>query len=429
MYPNIVPYVRKPVFFNIFLLVILFTVSITPILTRTISPLKYIIIWAIWLLSALIVTKWKYKADAQVSRWWVILLVWEMFLCLIGHSAIGINNFIANIPIFSIPIMMTFVIQNYNKKELQLLERLLLIVMSANILANTYLGIIHPETFTDTYYSYTSEMEGIAALGNIGDSSFVYSCLFSVAAFWITIRAKFSGNSRLFSIIMLIVTVYYLLAINTRGTALFMLLFMAVGFAIFINPHRKRNSSTVILILLFIIILSVVMVPLLELIQNKGSERLGVRVSDVLIVLQGGSIQDADSGSLAARFALAMTSLSTFFSSISNFLVGVGDDMHGGSIFDLMKSGVGGHSEFIDCLARYGIIGAFLYYKVLSSTLRYIRRLSDNQFINSNYFVVYFIFLILSVLNNSFFADMFYVVFMLLPIIKFRFNNKLIANE
>jgi len=107
-------------------------------------------------------------------------------------------------------------------------------------------------------------------------------------------------------------------------------------------------------------------------IQLSPSDRLTARFED----LQGTMINGVNTASFSGRLTLSLLSIKTWLSSITTFLFGIGDHRLEGDwgMMGFYMSGIGGHSELIDSLARYGIVGfsiiAYLYYHICNYILK-----------------------------------------------------------
>ena len=160
--------------------------------------------------------------------------------------------------------------------------------------------------------------------------------------------------------------------------------------------------------------------------DNIQSERLAERFNDLLdLKKSGGDTNKVSDGSLSSRIALAQTSLNSFFSSPISILIGIGDHTtsFGG---DLIKSGVGGHSEFIDVLARYGLLGAVVFYKIMKNYYLTLKRLTTSRSILKYINVIFFIIILTGFLNNIFQPNMLIFMFIVLPVIVELTSNKII---
>lgn len=94
------------------------------------------------------------------------------------------------------------------------------------------------------------------------------------------------------------------------------------------------------------------------------------RMQEVAYFLEYGSADSGNSGDLSARFDLIEKSFQTFF---DNFFIGIGYK-YAYSFGDMFYIGVGSHSEWIDSLAKYGIIGAIPFFATISNSIKLERK-------------------------------------------------------
>lgn len=418
--------IRPTIFVNLLLTSALAAIAITPILSRNFSYIGNLVIFVFWIFSALSMKCAKNRLNSykKVYFWWLVYIFWQLFLCFIGHSNVSINFLLIRIPIYCIPIMTLLILRNYNYKELLLLVRGIFVIISINVISNIILGINDPTIF----YVLNGLDAGVAdKTTNAGSTLFVAVCLFTMAICWIIFKNTQRRTNKVLSIVFIVSIGYYLLFLNTRFTASMLLLIMVLLFIV-LNKYKSNHKrlNTFALLIVVLLFLTFALVPTLDAIANffSSSERMSDRLNDVMELAQGGDIDNMEDGSLAQRYILSMTSLNTFTSSISNFLIGIGEDNHGYNLYDLLKCGVGGHSEFFDYLAKYGAVGGFLVIKVLSSTMKFIHSLTNSSNIKNNLKVVMITFIIYSFLNTSFLSGIFYVIFMVLPIVILLIDNK-----
>ena len=156
--------------------------------------------------------------------------------------------------------------------------------------------------------------------------------------------------------------------------------------------------------------------------ENIQSERLAERFNDLLdFKKSGGDVNKISEGSLSERLMLAKTSLNSFFSSPISILIGIGDHTtsFGG---DLIKSGVGGHSEFIDVLARYGLVGGFVFWNIMKQYYCVLKKVAVERDLLKYVNVVYFVIVLTGFLNNIFQPSMMFFIFIVFPLI-IEFTN------
>ncbi len=420
--------VRYFVSLNIFFTVVLSALAITPYLSRNVSPVINFLFFVLWVVTALISNGLKLKIDLnnKVVLWTVVWYIWQILMRFIGNSNIAWNNYIHRITLYAIPLIMIFVIYKYNNKEKSILGKAVFLIIAFNIISNIVLWIKNPNVFQNLNYV----IEGAEnRLTNAGSTSFVGICMFfSAICLIIFINTKRMWY-KLASIFGTCISLFFMLRINPRAIASFILIAMTLG--ILLVSHGVWNKKSIIIYICILLLLTpmliFLMIPLLE--WGKSlftSPEIQKKIEDVINVLKGTSLESfGNDSSLQARFLLSKASLTTFTSSISNFVFGVGENVHGDTVQELIAFGVGGHSELIDSLAEYGLIGGLIIYKFISAIIKYVSSLASSSKIKRQLIVVMTAFIIYSILNNSFFWDMFYVLMVLLPVVVVLLNSKM----
>jgi len=95
-----------------------------------------------------------------------------------------------------------------------------------------------------------------------------------------------------------------------------------------------------------------------------------------------------------------------------------------GSVLNAYQSGIGHHSELIDHLGRYGIVGLAFYFIIFRNFLLKLRAiyLSKEGLQLRN--IIFFAFASFSLLNNSFTPHIGVAIFLLLPLTMELYGGK-----
>lgn len=422
--------IRPVVMQNIILIAILCLFYISPYLNRMVHIYIKLFFLLLWMMSDrnLPIQKERFY-PRKMMFWWGVYVFWMIAMCLIGHSTMSIVYYIARLPLFCVPWMMVSILRSYNLKEMKLLWKLFVAICAINLLQNYWIGFTNPEIFhLINKMRQNSDVEGLNT--NAGGSDFVGLCLFTVPVFWIIHQSSNKGLVRLLSVLFMVLLSVYFIFINDRATAAVVLLMMIVFFLI---VRFAGNGQRIIKRIVFglIVAISLVLVFAQDLFAValeifSEAPRMAGRIQDMYEVMEGADIEEMDDGSLGARYVLWMTSVKTFFSSIPNFLIGVGDDFHEGDIASLIKYGVGCHSEFFDLPARYGIVGVIMVYKFFFHGIGYLKRFSDSdkQSLNMLVFLVCYIFF--SFVNNTIMLPVYYSLLVFFPVSLVLVNKKYI---
>lgn len=388
----------------------------THFLEGTLSFLIPLSLTFFWLIHSFIIKSIGDVLFTQSSKWWVVYAIVALIMIFLGRSITNINFFISRLPYYIIPIMGYFVARHYNVKELKLLLTFIAIVFFANLFYNIGLWNVMPEVFEEQESTEVSIQYGI--MMNLADTQFVAVCMFAIGvAFMLFINTTVFWG-RIFYVSIGIVCGFFILFVNSRATTALLLGVMILGMIMALFEPHKINVKPYYFktSLLLIIVGSFIAVPLLIWIfQNTESVRMAERLEDLISFSQSrGDTNSLSEGSMSQRLALAKTSLNTFFSSPLNMLIGIGD--HTVSFgMDLHKSGIGGHSEFIDILARYGILGASIFVGIIKSYYKSLKSLSSDRSIIKYVNIIFFVFIIYGFLNLVFLPTFELFLFIVFP--------------
>jgi len=335
----------------------------------------------------------------------------------LGKSNLVWNYFIDQITVFFIPIMMILILKTYNRREKIFLATFLFVIVSINIIHNVIIGISEPSIF---WYLNDVVFGAQARLTNAGSTEFVSVCMFFVPLCMMLLLNVKSVLLYVLNIVIIGFSLWFLLFVNQRATAFFLLLLMFFG-VIFVSLLRNNKAEKIAITYVVFgsfFLLMLFLIPVLKWASSLfSSERMISRINSLIVFLEGTPSFSKGDSSLFLRIELAQTSISTFFNNFSNFFFGIGERIHGDSIEELVQSGVGSHSEFLDCLAEYGLMGGVVIFGFISEIFKKIYSLCSSNIIRRQVKVILSGFLIYSFLNNSFSASTFYVLFLLLPLI------------
>ena len=123
--------------------------------------------------------------------------------------------------------------------------------------------------------------------------------------------------------------------------------------------------------------------------------------------------ENGDSSSFTSRYELWGVSVHSWLNSITSFFLGIGDHPKVNGSTEL--SGIGRHSDVLDTLARYGIIGFFFIYMMFAKLFKYLKEICNNLYHNE----IEVIILVVAVIATTkclLFPDCGYFLFFLLPL-------------
>ncbi len=299
-------------------------------------------------------------------------------------------------------------IQIFNDRVLKIIEFTFIVVTIAGIIYVTKQGLYNL-TFMDVEEAISQE--------NAAYSSLIM--LFSGICF-IAILNYQNKKYKIVYAIALILAINVNLSILQRGTNV-IFTFAMIFLILYFRKIKERNfSKRIILIFLVcgVIYFTGAIIPILEMFINLiPSERVASRLESIIIFFQTKDAMEAGT-SFTTRTQLAEQSLDTFFSSLSNFLFGIGDSRG-------FSQKIGDHSEIIDASARYGIIGLAIIVNIFYSQYRYLKCLIRNNIaVRFEILVVYFMYLLRNINGNTMTTPVAFLIFLYLPIVIYFSTKK-----
>lgn len=341
----------------------------------------------------------------------------------VGLSDVPLIDLLARIPVYIVPFMMATIINKYNLREMELLWKTIFVIFIVNLFSNYLIFFRDPDIFERLQFDDANSGWGT----NAGGSTFVLQCLFISAIMWVAHVLTKNIKTRTYTLIFIFIIFVYMMFMNSRGTAMVIWFFMALLFYLNKKGILKNSSMKSIIIWSGILILVAVIfsTQLLDLFMQifAGSERLNTRLGDMKEIADGESIETMDA-SIGLRYVLWNTSINTFLSGATNFLIGVGEHVHDPDFRSLVESGVGGHSGFFDLAATYGMLGLVIIFNYLKNTFAYIKILlySNEETLLLN--IIFLAFVIYCCFNLMLIANFLCVITIFLPLTIILINNK-----
>jgi hypothetical protein len=204
----------------------------------------------------------------------------------------------------------------------------------------------------------------------------------------------------------------------SRAITILFLIFTIALFLLKKITLNKKNSDITIYIMFIIIIISLLLLSaeywLTLIADNVDNERIAERLIAMANYFSN-TVSDNDV-SLTGRLDLYKLSISTFLKSFKNFVLGVGYHTTNKQTIDwLYQIGVGGHSEFLDLAAKYGIIGLLIIYSFFQSFLADFKKYYYTKH-DLEHYIIWIVFLLFSIVNNTFDPSVGVLIFMGFPI-------------
>ena len=374
----------------------------------------------VWIVLSLLTGKVKGLLINRISVWWIVYLFLCVTMVIIGFSSTNLNFVISRLPIYLVPAIGYFVVRHYNRKEKSLILLAFVIVYMTNLIYNIFLGIQMPGIFEEQVS--TEESIAFSTLMNIATTDFIVVGYLLIGALLMAVLIIKEKIWRIISLLLIVPIFYYMLFQNTRGTAILLLMIEIAGFFLAYNEPKKaknRRAYYLFSVIFLSFSLLIVFIPLMSwVIEQIQSDRLAERFNDLINYKKSGgdTNQISESGSFNQRMLLAKTSFNTFLSSPISILMGIGDHTQafGG---DLIKSGIGNHSEFIDVLARYGLIGGVVFYNIMKKYYILLKELAVVRVVMKYVNIIFCIIIISGFLNLLFLPNILFFLYLVFPII------------
>ncbi|MFW6008657.1 MAG: hypothetical protein ACOCP8_05255 [archaeon] len=221
---------------------------------------------------------------------------------------------------------------------------------------------------------------------NIGKFDFVYGILL---LFPLLIN-YFKEHKIVVTFLLFII---FWIVIKASFTIAILLLFLSLILGIFLKLNRIIVIFITVFFVMFIIIIpnSYFAYPFLLLANIINNPKISSRLLMIVNFLEGDYITHNGTFSIARLYFYSL-SLKTFF---EHPLTGVGP------FYYIRNVGVGYHSQILDDLARYGVIGGFFISSFLVTYFKYIKSISAKVF-EIAFENLFIIFVLLSFVNLTF---------------------------
>lgn len=268
--------------------------------------------------------------------------------------------------------LMLLTIDGASKIQLKAAFYIIMIIALANIVDNIYIGILYP-SLINTQMSFD---EGELAAINWGSSSFyVFTLFFFNVCYFVFLNTKVKIE-KIIMFVAIGITMIYIIGFCGKGSVV---LFMLLSLIFQYYAKRTKNTRAFISVLITLVVLYLIIIGLFReeivnlVIYYSPNERVATR----LIGLIDENNEYANLSSLERREELYLLSIKTWLANVRNFFLGIGDHR---AINMLETIGIGQHSDFLDNLARYGLLGAIVLFFILKKMFSFILSLFDSNY-------------------------------------------------
>ena len=342
--------------------------------------------------------------------WSVFLYIALIFVYkLIGYSSAEWGNYMHQLSFF-IPMLLMFLIPDLlSNRQKTLLWWLVLAIMVFNIADNIYLSILYPSL--NSVSRFYQDEEFLASINAGGSPFYTFSLLFFNVCFFVFLNSK--KKIKYAALVAAVISAIYILGFCLKASVVvyFLLSLFLQYFA-----YRTSNTFLFFVVIGFTAILGIAVITVFQdsivdfIISVSPDERLTAR----LVTLIDAENVEADISTATNRTSLYLLSVETWLSDISNFLFGIGDHR---AAFGAKATGIGQHSDLLDSLARYGLLGLMLLVTIFKNFIKYLLTLFGKQY--KLQLVTIFVILIMCGLTKGIFLPgIGCVMFLLLPLSK-----------
>lgn len=351
------------------------------------------------------------------------LLAIAYILLIVIYRVVGISTAEMGyciIPVFFVfPISALLVIdKRFSINNVAFLFHVISLLIALNIADSIRISIMYPLEVAFQNLAEELELQGISKL-NIGGSMFVNMTVLYLHIMLIAIYNSKSRKEKYLFGFYIFLTLWFIVMCSFKASVVVLAI---VSLIIQYIAHRSHGNflKSIVLATIVFFFLRLFADDIIDmLVSLSGSDRLASRLS----IFSSDSVVDSTAGeaTMDARSHLWFVSIESWFKTPFSFLFGIGDHFHGDFI-NTTASGIGNHSDLLDVLGRYGLIGGFLLYKLLHSYYRYC--ISTFNFRLKNEIVGFFILLLLMGLTKKIISgEQAITVFMLLPLCLFYISK------
>lgn len=343
---------------NLFIVLIILLVMLTPILNRNVPRTIEIGLFGIWVLITLLSLKFKWI----IKNGKVILgiLLWQMlefFYKFIGVSTAEYGNYMIGLFSYMLVIVGLYINEEYSIKQKRLLVIFIVALVLFNVIDNIRLNDLYQGATNDIYQEWASYL----LLLNVAETGFYGANMMMIGGLLIYLSYASHYFERILIIVSIVVSLYFCFFISPRATSC---AFIIIEFIYIFFKRKQALRRYWIGGLLLLPVICVFILPYTSSFSDDtmgdGFSRIIERVTSVNDAVHGNK---DDESSFGARVNFTTMSINTFLDSPSNFLFGVGHHLDENG----WRYGIGQHTRYADVLANYGILGGFslLYLTVL----------------------------------------------------------------
>ena len=360
-------------FVHILSILVISIITITPIFSIN----KYLMV--LWFFFFLFELPKIISYNGKVKKIFTLGVLFVL-ICIV-YKIIGVSS--ANIVycfltpyLYFAPVLALIIIDRCNnEQQIRFLFHFLALAIAINIADNIRLSFEYGiENLAFQSLSGTMEMEeGLVGL-NLGTSKFVNMSVFYACTMFMAFLKSNERYEKLLFLTYVGISSYFILVCSLKASAMIL---MIISFVLmYISVRSKKRIGTLMVFTVFVggllfLFRDTIINFLIDILDSD-------RISSRLLIFTTEGDMD-NSGTFVARENLWLVSLKSWLGSLSSFIFGIGDHNWAGPL-GTASSGIGNHSDLLDVLARYGIIGAIILYSSIKACYNYSRSKYGSSF-------------------------------------------------
>lgn len=392
---------------NIMCLIYLITWSFMPVFayytSGMIFRLLYAVIVIVWFFTGL--ENITMKTFYPVMAMGMFLLV--MFIYYIsGYGNIELLDFINYILLLDIGINSTLYIKKISIRRKQKLKKYVLGCISITLcttISALYKNPVAARLLTSS--STESQIADALKKSNVGAFDFIYGLVIVLPVLVYVATQKKEKIKKIMYIILIVLSLICIFKSNF--TIAYILFVVDIILYLFFQSNSiwgKIISETLLLIFL-LFGKKIIEIYIEFLIGNTTSIWSKIKLESIMNILNGeGSLSETTS-----RISLLLRDINSFFSSP---ILGKGAFYGVGS-----SDFIGQHSQFLDELARYGLLGGILLFYFIYICIKRIWKSIEDKVLKNKYLITTIVFIMLGFLNPIFNGGILFFYFIVIPIL------------
>ena len=365
-----------------------------------------------WIFFSLFVVNIYNRINIKLKVLFILGIIFVLicaFYKIIGVSSASIEYCTARPFLYFAPVMALMVIDRCdNDQQIRFLFHFLALAIAINIADNIRLcNEFGLESIAFQNLSGILREEGYKGL-NLGGSMFVNMTVFYTCVMFFAFLNSSKGEGKYLFLLYFVIGICFVVFFSFKASAVLLVLLSLM--LMYISYRSKENVKTMLVLTaiaggIILLFRDSIIGFLIDII---GSDRISQRLISLT------TEADVEDSTLIGRANLWNVSIQSWLGNVSSFLFGIGD--HNWNDFvSTADSGIGAHSDLLDVLGRYGILGAFILYSSIKMFYSYLQKQYGSTY--KWEIVSFFVLLILMGLSKKIIApEPPIVIFILFPL-------------